>query len=152
MMRFVDIRKSLAWWLLAIAAMVTADRFWPASWWIDVGQVHVEDSVVGTPPRMKVDRTINRVFYGTWRVEIEKVSPTGGFVFIPPPAYGENLYEPQNELPDPLDLEWWGNAAMARPAPGSYRIETCWRIFPQIFSPRRFCRTSNLFEIRNADK
>lgn len=147
----INARKSLIWWIAAVVIMVAADRFWPVSWWIDVGPIHVEDAEIGVPPRMKVHRTINRSFYGAWRVEIEKVSPTGGFVFVPPHAYGENLYEPQNELPDPLDLEWWGTPAMARPEPGFYRLETCWKILPKLFSPRRFCKTSNVFEVRSAN-
>lgn len=146
--------------LLALVLQSLIDRFWPASYWFRVDLISVEDAPFGVVPRMVVDRTINRSFTGNFSAEVEIKSLNHSGYKLICVGKGEDIrYGVDNVLGDDLDLDWWLNGACQSPLGrkviniatlpvGKYRVDTCWKIFPDnFFSPRTTCKASNEFRI-----
>lgn len=135
------------WGTCVIALYLVAVAFPPATFWLSVKSVHVDDAERGQPPVMEVVRTIRRPFEAKWRVQLEREVADGRFLFLRSVS-GENQYGPQAVLPEPLTLDWWTHPQRWRPMPGHYRIETCWTIrVPGLFD-RMTCAVSNTFEVK----
>ena len=141
----ININKSASWFLAALGMIWAAATFWPVSWWFDVQSVQVSDAVEGEAPKMTVVRTINRPFVANWRVELEAKTDDGFVLIQSTDGYGR--YSVDNKLPADLDLDWWTYPKQFRPAPGQYRLETCWTLIiaGQLHSP--LCVQSNTFTI-----
>lgn len=123
---------SLPWrWILLVlwTAMLGAsflNDLAPASQWLEVRSVRVSDTAEGVPPHMKVDRTIHRPFRAKWLTDIEMRLPSGRWLVLCT-SQGANNYSPENDLPDPLTLDWWTFPVRCTPdGPGRYRVETTW--------------------------
>lgn len=113
--------------MMIIAAPLLAIYLWPMSYWFDVRTVHVNDSRVGEPITMLVDRDVKESFLGMYYVTIHKWKTNG------PSAYcrmqgGPWEYKKGAVYPVPLTLLWWteGSNDCARPPPGQYQITTRW--------------------------
>lgn len=120
-------------WLVVIAALwallsilPTMGRLLPGSYWLSVDQVYVFDAQVGQSPTMVVDRTVRRPFKARWIAEVERWNGTRFILVSQCTGRGENNYSPENDLPDPLKMEWWIYPATCDLAPGQYRVETRW--------------------------
>lgn len=147
--RFVDLRVSLTSFMTAAAVLFLVDYFLPASIWFEVDSVHVQDAIEGEAPAMAVSRHIHFPFTGTWRAEVERWNGRK-FVLVQGCESGRTQnYAPDNELPDPLDLDWWIFPAHCRPAPGTYRVETVWIVHKGRDKPVR--KPSNMFQVLPAD-
>lgn len=142
----INIQRSFIWWFAALTVLVLIDAFMPARWWFSVRSVHVEDTIVGVSPKMTVDRVIKRPFTARWRVELERITPSGRFVFIDA-SRGDNSYTIDADLPNPLTLDWWIYPETWNIKPGQYRIQTCWTLKPDFFSERTVCNNSNTFRV-----
>lgn len=157
-----DLKRFVGAAVLFMALAAVLDRFWPASYWIDMRSVHVDDAPYGTAPKMKEDRTIKRKFAASYDVETEvkRMTKPIGYTMLCKASGGPFDYAPDNVPPESLDLAWWvGNACkegssfttiidMKLLPIGTYRVETCRTIYPlRFFSPRRTCVTSNDFTI-----
>ena len=138
-----------AWlFLVFLAALPVA---LPTSWWFTVYSVFVFDAPAGTPPGMKVDRAIRRPFLATWTLALSEClsrrkppeleaavrravrflqarrTARGGWSWHCN-ATGVADYLPDAELPDPLTLDWWASPQCARLEPGTYLVDSHWRI------------------------
>lgn len=127
-------RYSIPWPLLIGLAWVLAfgtsawTRWAPASEWFVVDSVHVEDSSVGFPPAMEVQRTIKQTFAASWNVNVDQLNDRGRFVQMCA-ANGSGHYEPDKDLPLNLTLTWWTFPVNCAPAElGRYRVDTVWTI------------------------
>jgi len=146
----IDWQKAMNWGLGSFAILWLGVTFWPVSFWFSVDHVTVSDAAVGETPAMSVSRTINRPFNATWRVELERQTSRGGFIFITK-ASGDNRYSLDSALPENLDLDWWTYPKTFRPSPGRYRIETCWNLAVAGTSHKPLCIHSNVFTIKGKD-
>jgi hypothetical protein len=118
----------------------------PASLWLNVTKVYVADAVVGQAPVMDVVRSINHPFKGSWVAEVQKKQPSGDFSAFCT-GTGINVYTPQDNLPDAIDLDWWTYPTRCELTPGKYRVETFWIINPANYPTKETSRRSNVFEI-----
>lgn len=146
------IRMSEHHWLLAIAAVwvlvlsaSSFDRFLPASIWFKVRQVHVFDAKVGDSPLMAVEHTIYRPFQAQWIAEVEKWNGTKFVLINECTGRGSSNYSPENDFPEPLDMDWWVFPADCQLTPGQYRIETRW----ELSGGQQVRAVSNLFAVTN---
>lgn len=122
------------WWMIIVMLWVSvtaAPNFkliLPASYWFSVDQVHVFDTTTGQSPLMAVERTIRRPFKARWIAEVERWNGSRFILVSQCTGRGENNYSPENDLPDPLRLDWWIYPATCDLAPGQYRVETRWEL------------------------
>lgn len=138
------------WWLFIVigwVAVVVASSFYsnPADW-MEVRRVHVFDALEGQAPRMEVERRIKRPFRGTWLAEVSRVGPMG--VSAVCSAAGQNFYEPSDQLPVNLDLDWWTYPTRCNLPPGEYIVDTVWTIRPASVRPMEIAISSNRFFIK----
>jgi len=117
----------------------------PASEWMEVRSVHVEDSVAGANPQMQVDRTIKSDFVGNWLVEVERDYGAGFGLFCS--ARGEAAYRQDAVLPTPLYLDWWTYPVKCILPAGRYRVETTWTISPELVPTKTVRSLSNVFNV-----
>lgn len=131
--------------ILIIAALIL--HLWPASWWLEVGSVRVDDSKVGEPVIMAVTRTINRDFLGHWTASLRRLERGKWVPYCS--ATGAVNYEVDSDLPDPLTLKWW-TAPFCHPLEaGKYVMRTTWRVEGAGFLPDKRVRSvSNIFVIK----
>jgi hypothetical protein len=127
-------RHSIPWplliglgWVVAFGASAV-ERFTPASKWLEVRSVQVENTIVGVAPVMHVDREIKQSFVARWSVNVDKLNALGRFV-QDCSANGGSHYEPDKDLPNPLFLDWWTYPVHCAPTSvGKYRVDTVWTI------------------------
>lgn len=125
---------------------VTAKR------WFTVQDVHVEDTVVGKTPVMKVDRTIHKPFHAEWIAEVHKQNPDGSFAFFCK-GDGENDYNTSDRLPtgNKLNLDWWTWPTQCRLPEGKYTVDTLWVLKLPNYPDKQVRAKSNVFEVRPND-
>lgn len=148
----INVTISDSWWNLFILAgwallifMAVISESTPASVWLDVRSVEVENTTAGVTPEMHVDRTIKSEFAATWLVEVEKDFGSGFGVYCS--AKGESAYRTDAALPHPLTLDWWTYPTKCDLPTGRYRVETTWRIDVP-FVPEKIVRVlSNVFTV-----
>ena len=147
---------------ITLAAIMPSlvDRFWPASYWVDMQEVHVADAPQGQSPAVTETRIVKRKVRATYNAEVEvkQFEPKAGYRLVCRASGGPFEYDLDNLPPDNL-AAWVDDSCMkagssgvkidVRNLPvGVYRMETCRTILPaRIFSEKRECATSNDFTI-----
>jgi len=130
--------------LLLLAALVV--QILPASWWLKVESVRVEDSRVGNPVIMAVNRTIERDFSGEWLSSLRRLQDGRWVSYCT--ASGATNYQTDSSLPDPLTLQWWTHPDCHPIDEGKYIMRTTWRIKGMGWLPDKEVRaTSNIFVV-----
>lgn len=132
-------------WLFIIPFILFA----PSTIWYELRSVVVTDDYTAEGQRIVlIDRSINRSFYGEWRVEEQK--RIGDHFTTVQLCEADNYYLADKGLPEIVTLDWWKgeNCRPANPqfAPGEYRICTWVTIMPQIFPPRTVNTCSPIFK------
>lgn len=125
------------------------DRFVPVSFWFEVRSVHVFDAPAGEDPRMAVDRTIHRPFTARYIAIVRRRGENGFSHFCS--GSDTTDYQPDAAFPDPLTLSWWTWPKRCALPPGTYRLDTLWRIETQTGVVRDLRNRSNEFRILDAD-
>lgn len=120
----------------------------PASIWFDVRKVHVDDGVIGVPPSMDVDRTINFAFRGHWTTTVMRDNGDGRY-FTYCYSNGENDYQPDNALPVDVNLNWWTWPVKCDLPAGRYRLNTLWTLEIPFLPQKKVRVASNSFTIRD---
>ena len=136
---------ALGWlWLTSVAAIQSVT---PAEAYLEVISITVDDAAVGDVPNMHVDRIIKQNFKGNWVAEIELIESQGNYVYQCG-SFGEATYNVDNELPEPLTLDFWTWPIKCSPKkPGKYRVETTWKIVLPGGLEKELHKVSNLFTI-----
>lgn len=135
--------------VIALAAYWTPKLAPPASWWFEVHELHVSDGSAGEPVLLRYTRTIHRPFRAEWLVSVRVVSADGSQEVCS--GHATSLYRPDSVLPAVADLEWFTAGSCRRLDPGTYRVETHWRL--QLGWPwgeRAVSARSNVFVIAEA--
>ena len=138
-------------WFLIIGAMWAAlivSVFAPASLWLQVTSVHVEDTIVGVTPEMNVDRAVNREFSAEWTVTVMRKGSNGYSAYCT--ANGANDYSPDTSLPDDLTLDWWTWPTKCPLPVGGYRVKTLWVLHLPLFPDKEVRNVSNVFKVTDA--
>ncbi len=118
----------------------------PASFWMSVRDVHVSDGYEGRSPKLEVDREIKKSFTASWIAEVHAKQENGKFATVCT-GNGENLYKPEDSLPQSLDLDWWTYPERCNLGVGTYRVFTVWNVEPHNYPAKRVENTSNTFQI-----
>jgi hypothetical protein len=120
----------------------------PSSYWFTPGAVIVSDAREGECPGLAFAREIKRPFHAGWTVTIMREEADGDWA-THRTFTGENDYRPGNDLPDDLNLCWWGwtDTETLGLEPGRYRVHTLWRMTPRTGIIRDIRRTSNVFTV-----
>lgn len=116
---------ALAWltWLFVVWV-------WPVSWWFEVRDVFVHDSVEGEPITLNVDRVIARDFHGQYNVQIRVIDRDGHIGPVECDGGSGGPYRVGSEMRLPVTMEWWAAGRCARLPVGTYRAITTWYITP----------------------
>lgn len=114
-------------WLLIVSA-ANVDKALPASYWLEVTNVHVSDAIEGQPRNMVVSRIIKRPFRAKWIAEVERWDGSQFEIVQNCTGRGENAYSPENRLPKNLTLAWWVYPTVCVLPAGQYRVETVWTL------------------------
>lgn len=149
MARKLRLREKMKKWHVLILAIWVAAwltvNLWPASWWLEVRQVQVFNSVVGEPVRMAVDRTIHREFYAQWTVRVRKVEDGGWLTACA--SSGGGTYVPIATLPVELGLGWWSDGRCLALPVGQYLVNTTWKIEGGLLPDKIISVDSNIFQV-----
>jgi hypothetical protein len=135
--------------VLAIASYWIPKVAPPASWWFEVHELHVSDADAGEPVLLRYTRSIHRPFRADWIVSVRVVSADRAQEVCVGSA--SSLYRPDAALPAVADLEWFTAGACPALAPGTYRVETHWRLrlgWP--WGERAVTARSNVFVVGDA--
>jgi len=129
--------------LLCWAGWIAATDFWPASRWLDVQAVLVNNGKAGEPLRMTVERNVRADFTATWAASVRSVS---GHVVCSGSATSN--YRAGANMPPDLTLAWWTGGACSALPPGRYYLATDWRIHAHSIWPDKVVRAdSPMFEV-----
>lgn len=143
------------WWRYTIVAgilfmLMAAAQEWrswvPPEFWFEVRSVEIADTVVGTSPRMDLDRVIRRPFSARWIVTVMREGPGGGF-YTSCTAVGSHDYRPENALPPDLDLDWWTWPRVCDLPVGTYRVHAAWFLRVDSWPPKSVRTQSNVFTV-----
>ena len=134
-----------AWHFLLIVVPVIAWMAFPASYWFDVERVYVHDAVEGTTPLMEVDRVIRHPFRAEWTATVLRQVGEGFTTYCT--AHGGNDYDPDAELPDSIDLNWWTWPVECKLPSGSYMLKTLWILHLPLMPDKQVRIRSNVFAI-----
>lgn len=119
----------------------------PTSYWYSEARIRVQDTHVGQPIKMAIDRKINRPFIGRWSVIVRRIN--GGQSEVVCTGAGISNYSPTSELPETLTLAWWTNRGCTELDIGFYRVTTIIDIdVISILQPKIVVIESNIFEIK----
>jgi len=142
-------RADWNWFVLIIVGWATLLGlvFAPPSLWFEVRSIHVDDSTVGTTPKMRVDRSIYRTVPMTAYVTVAKKWPSGFAIYCPIKERTQ-VYKQDAVLPDDLDLDWYtfGDECAKKLPAGKYRLDITWVIHPPLFPDKLVRQVSNTFE------
>lgn len=139
---------ALILFLMALAAPSfggLVDHYMPASYWIEVRAVHVDDALAGEDPPMRVDMEIRRPFRGD-AIAIVKRRGINGFSYFCGGAVF-NDFRADDVLPEPLTLSLWIWSGQCDLPPGRYLVDTLWRIETRSGRVREVRSRSNVFDI-----
>jgi len=143
------LRTKMKQWHVAILALWVlvwlGVNLWPASYWLEVQQIRVFNSVAGQPVLMAVDRVIKREFYATWTVRVRKIEDGGWLTACA--AIGGGEYQPIATLPVGLDLGWWTDGRCQSLPAGQYLANTTWQIEGGFLPDKTISVDSNIFLI-----
>lgn len=139
------------WNWFAVIALVWAGLlipvYLPASFWLDVRAVHIDDSFSGAAPRMSVDRIIHRPFKGDWTATVMRKDSLGFAVYCT--ANGSADYRPDTSLPEDVNLNWWTWPTVCPLPPGTYLVKTLWVLHLPLFPDKEVRNTSNVFKVKS---
>lgn len=111
----------------------------------------VFDGPPNGPLVLEVDREIHRPFNGAWNVTIRKRRNDAWTIYCS--ASGENDYDPNASLPEPVTLNWWTNRQCLPLSPGVYSITTTWTIKGSMGLPDKYTKlVSNVFTVSDPKK
>lgn len=131
---------------LAWLGWVAITQLWPASWWLEVPMVRVQDGRAGQPIYLFVDRTIHRPFIARWAAVVRLQEH--GRTEVACAADAMSDYRPDSALPAKVTLDWWTAGRCATLAPGRYALTTVWEIQGTALLPDKQVKAvSNLFEV-----
>lgn len=112
-------------WALLVGASLY-ERYRPASDWLMIEQVHVDDVKLSDNPEMKYTRTIKQPFVGEWLAEVQMRHPDGTWETFCA-STGRSNYAPDKAPPNLLTLKWWTYPVDCTPKhAGKYRLATSW--------------------------
>lgn len=133
----------------SVVAYVAGLAAFPASFWFEVRNVRVADTVAGATPLMAIDREIRRPFEGEWTVTVLRKRQDGEGFFSFCTAKGAADYHPSNRLPQgpDLTLDWWIWPTKCPLPPGLYKIRTHWLITARYFPTKEVWNDSNEFRV-----
>lgn len=150
----IQIKERPELWPIYIAAFgwslfAIVTQLWPASWWLEVRSVQIQNSNVGEAIVMDVDRSINRPFFGVWRTQTRGVNPDGTLTPVVCTASFDTDYKTESSLPGIVTLDWWTGGKCAWLPAGRYILSTSWRIEANgIWPDKRVSIDSNIFEVK----
>ena len=129
--------------LLCWAGFALFVSWWPASWWLEVDSVRIDNAKAGEQITMHVEREIHRDFVGTWTASVRNMS---GEVVCS--GSGISNYRSGANLPPTLTLDWWTAGACKTLQPGRYYLATDWRIHPSgVWDEKTVSADSGPFEV-----
>lgn len=138
--------------ILVVCVLVASLPLWvtlykvksPASWWLDVRDVHVPDFVSGADPTIEVDRVIYGAFFADWKVEIYT---TDGALVEWCQGDGSNDYQVSDRLHKVTMFSWWMDREPCSLPAGEYVLKTSWKLHPPDFPEKQVRSTSNVFTV-----
>lgn len=162
MSKLTDKLKTIGRWAAIITFGLYLGYTYPnPSFFYSVDYIKVNGEVqAGQPISMDVQRSVNSDFTGYYYVNVlQKVSDTAQFASYCS-GTGTVVYKTTAVLPPPgtedgqLNLKWWIGLT-ARPdctagvinTPGTYKIESCWKIERSYTFPVWVCSDSNTFKV-----
>lgn len=117
----------LGGWVLLLG-LSFYERLKPASDWLEIQSLHIEDTTVGADLIINYERDIKQEFTGHWIAELQIQNASGKWTATCVAAGSAN-YSPDKEPPDPITLTWWTGPTDCTPSkPGNYRLSTTWHI------------------------
>lgn len=116
----------------------------PASEWMRVDRILIDDVREGSNVYMFVDREIKKDFTATWHVSVRKIDQ--GKLEIVCTSSGGGLYRREATLPSPLTLNWWTFPVRCDLGQGTYIVDTAWHIKDGTRT-RTVVRSSNRFSV-----
>lgn len=137
----------IEWFVWFIITLLVTLQVWPAAYWYDGGQMHVEDAGEGEDHVLISSGSVLRPFQGSYNVTVRDASTRE--------VVGENPsnvfpYEVGSVRPDPLLLYgYWGPNLAPLPV-GSFVMQTCWTVHGAFYGltwPKSTCVTSNIFVV-----
>lgn len=130
--------------LLSLTYAIDSRHRTPASAWLEISSIHATDTKRGMDPLLLVDRTIHAPFAGEWTVTVRRIEPEG--LVVACEGSGQTNYSPDSRLPRPTPLKWWSGVE-CRLEPGSYRVDTSWRVYPPGYPMKTQHHSSNIFRV-----
>ena len=131
--------------MLALVMIGIGAWFLPASFWFDVRNVQVLDTVHGASPAMVIERTIHRPFTADWTVSVLRISEDGTSAYCS--VEGHNDYVPGAVIPPGVNLDWWTWPERCELEVGQYVVRTLWEIRLFGFLSKDIRITSNPFNV-----
>ena len=161
MSRAFDLKRFVGAAIVFIASAAilqgVIDRLWPATYWMEMRGLAINDAPRGTAPAVREDRIVHRDISATWQAELEELNPDGKtFTIRCAASGGPRMYRRDNALFRDLSY-WFGEVCKDSTGAiidlhnlprGLYRVDTCRTLYPaRFFSPRGQCVLSNTFKI-----
>lgn len=136
---------------LFLVLFLSALQFWPASWWLEVASIRVDNGSDSSKLEMYIDRKINHSFIGQWDIVIRRWE--GEWVFACSATGGGGNFIADSKAPKHLTLGSWTDKQCHPLEPGRYMISKTWKIQLLGLMPDKFVtQTSNAFVVTTNDK
>lgn len=155
MMRFFkNLRRKFDIMLMVTFIFYIGMVMMPQSYWYTLNEAQPLDTPVGEKVLMDVKQTIFHDFHGFWTVEIYKRTNKGFVKYCT--ASGENNYNADSVLPEPVTIKWWApsNAScfgINLPL-GEYYMTTSHTVDMSFVPDKTKTIRSNVFRIYNPAK
>lgn len=118
----------------------------PVEEYFIVRQLQVPDHKTGDNPKIAYDREIMKPFWGDWVGEVQALS---SFQAVCANA-GSWHYDPGTKPPEGgFTLNWFMDKKCTLP-PGSYRLQSCWRVHRDDAKPIELCKITVPFNVEEA--
>ena len=118
--------------------------FAPASDWLVVRSIMIEDASVGMPVMINYDRHIKQPFHGRYYAVLRRVDGTTEDIECE--GSGGAPYKPV-EGKIRRSLDWWLGKTSCRPSAGTYQLDTLWIIEMDNYPSKRVRASSNVFRL-----
>lgn len=131
----------------------TAQSFYvaslPASRWLEIKSIIVEDTTDGVPPVAHVELTVHRPFPADWSVAVQ--SELDGIITLLCDREGDGIVLAGASMPNLGDTTWWigptRDKSCPKAGPGEYRMVVTVTMFPLSAHPKLVRGESDLFRI-----
>ena len=131
----------------AFVLLYVCAYFFPTSYWYEIKKINIQDSKVGQPINMVINRSINRDFIGTRAVIVRRMSEGAGDIVCVDSSLKN--YQVGEKLPANLTLGWWSNGTCTTFDEGAYMVTTIVHIsVPNILQPKTVVHESNIFRVK----